>query len=114
LQNNDGSFSTDFFRGRNSYGDINQRVETTGHILEWFVASLSNEQLRDPRVIKAVDYLSRVMLQNRANNWEIGPKGHALHALAIYDERLFGGKPGSRTEVLSRKKKLHIDDYSQR
>jgi hypothetical protein len=114
LQNEDGSFSTDFFRGRNSYGDINQRIETTGHILEWFVASLSNEQLRDPRVVKSVSYLTNLMLRDRTHNWEIGPKGHALHALAIYDERVFGGKPGSRNEVLSRSKKKHVDDRTQR
>ncbi len=114
LQNDEGSFSTDSFRWRNPDGDINQKVETTGHILEWFVASLSDEQLRDPRVIKAVKYLSNLMLRNRNNQWEIGPKGHALHALAIYDERVFGDKPGTRSAVLSRKKKLHHDDRSQR
>jgi hypothetical protein len=114
LQNDDGSFSTDFFRGRNSYGDINTRIETTGHILEWFVASLSDKQLQDPRVIKTVDYLTNLMFQNRRNQWEIGPKGHALHALAIYSERVFGDKPGTRDAILARGRKLYVEDQKQR
>jgi hypothetical protein len=114
LQNQDHSFSTDFFRGRNSYGDVNQRIETTGHILEWFLASLSDKQLRDPRVIKGVDYLTKLMMQNRDHEWEIGPKGHALHALAIYSERVFGDKPGTRDPILARGRKLHISDQKQR
>jgi hypothetical protein len=105
LQNEDGSFSTDFFRGRNNYGDINRRIETTGHILEWFVASLSDEQLRDPRVVKSVNYLTRLMSENKDHEWEIGPRGHALHALAIYGERVFKDKPGQRDAVLARGRK---------
>ena len=114
LQNQDGSFSTDFFRGPNAYGDINQRIETTGHILEWFVASLSDKQLRDERVVKSVEYLTTLMMQNRRNEWEIGPKGHALHALAIYSERVFGDRPGMRDEVLARAKKPQIDGQKKR
>lgn len=109
LQNEDGSFSTDFFRGRNGYGDINRRIETTGHILEWFVASLSDEQLRDPRVIKSVTYLTKLMLDNKNYEWEIGPKGHALHGLAIYSERVFRDKPGQRAAVLARGRKASAD-----
>ena len=53
-----------------------------------------------PRVTRAVDYLTELMLQNRDHDWEIGPRGHALHALALYDERVFGSKPGDRAAVL--------------
>jgi hypothetical protein len=40
------------------------------------------------------------MWRYRGHEWEIGPKGHAIHALALYDERLFGGQPGQRSEQL--------------
>jgi hypothetical protein len=40
-------------------------------------------------MIKAVDYVSTILLNNDRHTWEIGPLGHALHALAIYDERVF-------------------------
>ena len=47
-----------------------------------------------------MDYLTELMLRNRDHDWEIGPRGHALHALALYDERVFGSKPGDRAAVL--------------
>jgi hypothetical protein len=89
LQNRDGSFSTQWFEGRGDWGDAERRVQTTGHILEWLVFSLPKERLRDPQVIKAVTYL--VNLMNQQHQWEVGPKGHALRALVLYDQRTFGG-----------------------
>ena len=100
LQNRDASFSTNWFTGRGRDRDINRRMETTGHILEWLVFSLPQQELLQPRVTRAVDYLTELMLQNRDHDWEIGPRGHALHALALYDERVFGSKPGDRAAVL--------------
>ncbi|HAA67609.1 MAG TPA: hypothetical protein DCE55_00565 [Planctomycetaceae bacterium] len=100
LQNRDASFSTNWFTGRGRDRDINRRMETTGHILEWLIFSLPQQDLLQPRVTRAVDYLTELMLQNRDHDWEIGPRGHALHALALYDERVFGSKPGDRAAVL--------------
>jgi hypothetical protein len=96
LQNSDGSFSTTFFRGRDDSGTMDRQLETTGHMLEWLVFSLDEPQLRDARVVKAVDYLTRLLMSDRDDAWEIGPKGHALRAIALYDERVFGSKPGAR------------------
>jgi hypothetical protein len=62
--------------------------------------SLPDEQLADPRMIRAVDYLTNLLWENRHRNWDIGARGHAIHALALYDERMFGGQPGRRTEQL--------------
>jgi hypothetical protein len=100
IQNADGSMSTDWFRGRGDYGDAARRLETTGHMTEWLVYSLPEDQLTDPRVVKAVDYLTNLLLQKQ--NWSIGPKGHGLHALVIYDQRVFGAKPGQRTLNLAK------------
>ena len=100
LQNRDASFSTNWFAGRGRDRDINRRMETTGHILEWLVFSLPQQDLLQPKVTRAVDYLTELMLRNRDHDWEIGPRGHALHALALYDERVFGSKPGDRAAVL--------------
>lgn len=94
LQNIDGSFSTNWFEGRGSSPDIARRLQTTGHILEWLIYSLPEEQLRERRMVRSVDYLARLMLENKGYDWEIGPKGHALHALALYDQRVFGSKVG--------------------
>jgi hypothetical protein len=102
LQNPDGSFSTNWFEGRGDEGPPSRRLETTGHITEWLAYSLNDEEVRDPKMIKSVDYLASLLLNGRNEKWSIGPLGHGLHALAIYDERVFGGKPGQRSDELAR------------
>ncbi len=89
LQNRDGSLSTSWFRGAGDDDDINRRIKTTGHILEWLCYSLSDEELREPRTFRAVTYLANLMYSNYDNDWEIGPRCHATHALLLYDERVF-------------------------
>jgi hypothetical protein len=89
LQNRDGSLSTSWFRGAGDDDDVNRRIKTTGHILEWLCYSLSDEELRDPRTIRAVTYLSNLMYSNYDHDWEVGPVSHATHALLLYDERVF-------------------------
>jgi len=89
LQNADGSFSTEWFVRRGDNPDIDRRLKTSGHILEWISFSLSDDELRDPRMIKAVDNLASLLLKHDRHTWEIGPLGHGLHALAIYDSRVF-------------------------
>jgi hypothetical protein len=101
LQNPDGSFSTDWFVQRADYGDTARRLQTTGHIAEWLAFSLDKEELTDPRMVKAVSYLTDLLIEHRGEKWSIGPLGHGLHALAIYDERVFGGKPGQREQQLA-------------
>ena len=89
LQNADGSFSTDFFVRRAESPDLNARLNSTGHILEWISFSLADEELLDPRMIQAVDYLTDLMINNDKMTWSIGPLGHGLHGLAIYHNRVF-------------------------
>jgi hypothetical protein len=89
LQNRDGSLSTSWFRGAGDEDDINRRIKTTGHILEWLCYSLSDEELRDQRTVRAVTYLANLMYSNYDNEWEVGPVSHATHALLLYDERVF-------------------------
>src|SRR5205085_490231 len=101
LQNPNGSFSTEWFVVRADFGDTARRLQTTGHITEWLAFSLSKEQMVEPRMVKSVRYLTELMLDNRHEKWSIGPLGHAIHALAIYDERVFGGQPGQREAQLA-------------
>jgi hypothetical protein len=89
LQNPDGSFSTEWFVRKGSDPSIDRRLKTSGHILEWIGFSLSDQELRDPRMIKAVDYIATLLLTHDRHTWEIGPLGHGLHALVIYDARVF-------------------------
>jgi len=92
LRNPDGSFSTKWFEGREMIADPQRRLQTTGHILEWLVFALSVEELKDPRVVKSVDYLAELMLSDSKIQWNVGPKGHALRALALYKRRFYRGE----------------------
>lgn len=89
LQNRDGSFSTEWFNRRADSGDTDRKLKTTGHISEWLNFSLTDEELRDPRMIKAMEFLTGILNQSPNHKWEIGPLGHALHALVLYDTRVF-------------------------
>ena len=88
IRNRDGSFSTDWFRGPADNGDLDRKIQTTGHILEWLVFSLDDNQLRDPRVVQSVDFLATQIAKYPNRAWSVGPLGHALHAMAIYQSRV--------------------------
>jgi len=91
LQNADGSFSTEWFKyPADREDDIDRKVQTTGHILEWLVASLDQDALYQPRVVAAVEFLATALARQPSREWKIGPMGHALHALTIYQERAWG------------------------
>ena len=91
LQNRDGSFSTEWFKyPADRDDDIDRKIQTTGHILEWLVASLDQETLFQPRVTAAVEFLTAALAREPSREWKIGPLGHALHSLTIYQERAWG------------------------
>ena len=102
LQNPDGSFSTNWFVGRGQSADMTERLRTSGHLLEWLAYSLPDRQLEDPRLLRSVQYLVRLLWDGRERSWPVGPLGHALHALVIYDERALGGTPGEPAKELPR------------
>ncbi len=97
LQNPDGSFSTDWFRGRGARPDIERRIQTTGHILEWLVFSVPEEQLESPQMVRAVSYLTDLMYYNKQQQWKIGPLGHAVRALRLYNQRVFEARESDTT-----------------
>ena len=91
LRNDDGSFSTEWFKYvADRDDDIDRKIQTTGHILEWLVSSLDHEKLHDLRVVAAAEFLCRALSREPSREWKIGPMGHALHALNIYQERVWG------------------------
>jgi hypothetical protein len=87
LQNRDGSFSTEWFVGRGFDPDPKKRLITSGHIAEWLCFSLPDEQLHRPEMLRAMHYLSNLLLRGRHQKLDVGPLGHALHALNLYDQR---------------------------
>jgi hypothetical protein len=112
LQNSDGSFSTEWFKRRGAEQDIDRRLKTTGHILEWLVFSLPEEKLHSPQTLKAVNYLSTIMLRNTEHAWELGPRGHALHALALYEQRIFRDPLRERAAEIARRERIQRGETS--
>ncbi len=94
LQNADGSFSTEWFAGRGDAPDMERKIQTTGHILEWLVYTLPDEHLRSPRIRKSIEFVVDTLAKDLNYNWPIGPRGHALRALALYNQRVFGAEAG--------------------
>lgn len=88
LQNPDGSFSTNWFEGRGNEPNVERKVQTTGHMLEWLLFTVSDTDVRSRRVEKAIDFLLANIYDNRHLKWPIGPRGHAERALALYNKRL--------------------------
>jgi hypothetical protein len=87
LQNPDGSFSTSWYEGRANEPNEERKVQTTGHMLEWLMYTLSDEEIRSPRVGKSIDFLLSKILDKRDQKWPIGPRGHATRAVALYHAR---------------------------
>lgn len=94
LQNPDGSFSTDWFERRANAPDFDRKVQTTGHILEWLVYSLPQERLSDPKVVRSVRFIVDALNENPDYEFEVGPKGHALRSLVLYQRFVFDGTWG--------------------
>ena len=93
LQNPDGSFSTEWYKfptAQNREDDIDRKIQTTGHMLEWLVASLDQESLYHGRVTRAVEFLAGALSSEPDRQWAVGPMCHALHALSVYQERVWG------------------------
>ena len=87
LQNPDGSFSTSWYEGRANEPNEERKVQTSGHILEWLMYTLPDEEIKNPRVAKAIDFLLARIYDRREEKWPIGPRGHATRAIALYEGR---------------------------
>ncbi len=87
LQNPDGSFSTEFFRGPGNVDEMRQRITSSGHVFEWLALSLPEEQLRANWVRRAANSLSNMILDIQSAPMEGGTLYHAAHGLRLYRDR---------------------------
>ena len=87
MQNPDGSFSTNWYEGRGNEAKDERKVQTSGHMLEWLMYTMADEEIKNPRVGKAIDFLLSKIYDQRDYKWPIGPRGHATRAVALYQAR---------------------------
>lgn len=101
LQNPDGSFSTEWFKRPGNRQDVDRKVKTSGHILEWLTFTLSDEELRAPKTVNCANFIATVLLAEPRREWEIGPLGHAIHALQLYGQRVYHSPTSTPTEEMT-------------
>lgn len=89
-QNPDGSLSSEYFKGPGFSMNPHERLASSGHILEWLVTHLSDEELRDRWIQDAVQAVSLMILDNKDAAIESGALYHATHGLVTYRQRLLG------------------------
>jgi hypothetical protein len=97
-QNADGSFSIHYFERPGTSPDIAQDIGATGHVLEFLMFALDDQQLREPWVTRAVLHLCDVFEWTRDESLECGALYHAAHALVLYRERMFGPRSYAASE----------------
>lgn len=93
LQNSDGSFSSNFYKGPGFSQDMNTRFNTTGHTMEFLSIALPAERLNEPWVRKGVDVLSRELILHRKAAVDCGPLYHSVNALKNYYDRVRPPEP---------------------
>lgn len=94
FQNRDGTFSGHYFTRPGMVADISDQVGTTGHIFEFLVASMSDEELRQPWMVAACDRLVTLMDQASDVPLDCGGLYHAAHGLILYRDRILSGTTG--------------------
>jgi hypothetical protein len=88
-QNEDGSFSTDFFDGPANVEDKQRRIYCTGHTLEWLAQALPVSELKEEWMQNAASALSLMILELQGQPIEGGSLYHAVHGLLIYYARVY-------------------------
>lgn len=87
MQNRDGSFSSKYFEGPEYASDVNKRVSTTGHTLEFIIEALPQNRLNEPWVRSAVYRIATDLIEYKKQPLEPGGMYHAIDSLVIYRER---------------------------
>ncbi len=107
LQNSDGGWGPRFLASRGKSPDTSAELRSTGRVLEWLVLSLPEEQLADARIVNSVALVAELLgnqhwHQTAASTRDIVSTGHALHALALYNQRVFVPVDGSEKPAVQK------------
>lgn len=96
----DGSFSSNYVSKPGYAKDVQGRIGSTGHTLEWLALALTDEELRQPWVQEAAVALCNMILENSTREIDGGSLYHATHGLHIYYDRLFGALAGYMRPII--------------
>ncbi len=87
-QNSNGMLSSNYFRGREYHRDFNKRMASAGHILEFLMIALPQDEIQERWVRRAIEATARDLLNNRKAEAKCSPLYHAVNGLNIYLDRM--------------------------
>jgi len=87
-QNEDGTFSSNYFERSGWSLDLSTAIGTTGHTLEFIAVAGSDELQQSQAVVRAATSLCRLLDQTSELDLECGALYHALSGLKIYRQRI--------------------------
>ena len=102
-QNPDGSFSSYFFASAGASGDVEQRLDSSGHTLEWLAYELPTHELAQPWMERGADYVAGLLNANRERPLGPGALYHAAHGLVLYRGKRWGTPPEPAKDVAAAK-----------
>lgn len=88
-QQQDGTFSTNYFQRPGTSNNIVDRLGTTGHTLEFLALALDDEEIRAPWMARAAEQLCDLLEGTQDAQIECGALYHATHGLVVYRMRRF-------------------------
>ncbi|MBL9091751.1 MAG: hypothetical protein JNL96_11045 [Planctomycetaceae bacterium] len=89
-QQPDGGFSTNKFQRSGISGDVDARIDSTGHVFEVLAYALSDEELKSEWFTRAALFLTKTIDDTKAVPLNCGGLYHGAHGLIIYRDRRFG------------------------
>jgi hypothetical protein len=98
LQNRDGSMSTAWYEKSEDNGNIDRKLQTTGHMLEFLMTVTPDAELQSPEMLRTVAFMANTLYNERGHEWQVGPKGHALRSLVMYYQRVYGNSAPWRND----------------
>ncbi len=90
FQQPDGSFSTNFFERAGTSAEVDKRMASTGHILEFLMVALDDEEIAQTWVKRAATHLVECFEKTKRFDLECGALYHAARGLELYRMRRFG------------------------
>jgi hypothetical protein len=98
-QNGDGTFSASYLLGPHQSHQFQERIETSGHTLEWLVLAATDEQLKSDWLRRGVAAVAADLTRHADKTVQCGPLYHALHGLVLYRERTRPATPAAAVSV---------------
>ena len=88
LQNSNGTLSSNYLRTREYSQDFNKRMASAGHVLEFLMLALPQNELNQRWVRRAIETTAQDLLNNRKEYVKCSPLYHSVNALNIYLDRV--------------------------